>query len=282
MLSLCKKHMLPYRHYKTIILSDLHLGTNNSKAKELVRFLKRTSCDTLILNGDIIDGWGLKKSGKWKKKDTRIFRRMIKMSEKFSTRIIYIRGNHDDFLDAIVPLHIGNFSIYKDYIYESFDKRYYVTHGDVFDRITTNMKWMARLGDVAYTMLLWLNKKYNTRRLKKGLPYHSLSQSIKHRVKRAVSYISSFKQELVALARRKNCDGVICGHIHQPAIEKEQNILYLNSGDWVETMSALVEHTDGRWEILYYQDLIKEEQPATPVHNEPLPGLLPCFAPHPG
>lgn len=275
MLLLCKKHMLPPRHYKTIVLSDLHLGTSNSKAKELVRFLKRASCETLILNGDIIDGWGLKKSGKWKKKDTRIFRRLIKMSEQFNTRIIYIRGNHDDFLDAIVPLQIGNLSIHKDYIYESFNKRYYITHGDVFDRITTNMKWMARLGDVAYTTLLWINKHYNARRLKKGLPYYSLSQSIKHRVKQAVSYISSFQDELVALALRKHCDGVICGHIHQPAMEKKQSILYLNSGDWVETMSALVEHTDGRWDIIYYEDLVREEQAIEYAGNKPTPELAP-------
>lgn len=274
MLHLYKKRMLPHRHYKTIILSDLHLGTSNSKAKELVRFLKGASCKTLILNGDIIDGWGLKKSGKWKKKDTRIFRRLIKMSEKFDTQIIYIRGNHDDFLDAIVPLQIGNLSIHKDYVYESFNKRYYVTHGDVFDHITTHMKWVARLGDIAYTTLLLINKHYNARRIKRGLPYYSLSQSIKNRVKQAVSYISSFQDELVALARRKHCDGVICGHIHQPAMEKKQDILYLNSGDWVETMSALVEHTDGRWEIVYYEDLVREERAMEHPGTLPAPTKL--------
>jgi UDP-2,3-diacylglucosamine pyrophosphatase LpxH len=247
-------------NYKTIIVSDVHLGTSSSKAKELVRFLKKCKCEKIILNGDIIDGWRLKKSGKWKKKHTRFFKTIIKMIEKFNTEVIYIRGNHDDFLDNIMPFSIGNLSIQRDYIYESNGKKYYVTHGDVFDKITTKMAWLAKLGDLGYTFLLWLNKKYNNQRLKKGLPYYSLSQSIKHRVKSAVSYISCFEDNLIEIARKKECDGIICGHIHQPDIRLDRGIYYLNSGDWVETMSALVEHHNGIWEIVYYEDFIKEEE----------------------
>ena len=239
-----------------------------SKAKELVRFLKVNTCDTLILNGDIIDGWRLKKSGRWKKRDTRFFRILIKMIEKYNTKVIYIRGNHDDFLDSITPFEIGNLSIRKDYIYESFNKRYYVTHGDIFDRITTHMKWVAMLGDIGYSLLLWLNKQYNNKRIRKGLPYHSVSQAIKHRVKRAVNYISSFQEELIRIAKKKHCEGVICGHIHQPAIRKEQDVLYLNSGDWVESMSALAEHYDGKWEILYYEDFLVRERSPLPLSSE--------------
>jgi UDP-2,3-diacylglucosamine pyrophosphatase LpxH len=260
--------MSPANHYKTLVLSDLHLGTNMSKAKELVRFLKVNTCDTLILNGDIIDGWRLKKSGRWKKRDTRFFRILIKMIEKYNTKVIYIRGNHDDFLDSITPFEIGNLSIRKDYIYESFNKRYYVTHGDIFDRITTHMKWVAMLGDIGYSLLLWLNKQYNNKRIRKGMPYHSISQAIKHRVKRAVNYISSFQEELIRIAKKKHCGGVICGHIHQPAIRKEQDVLYLNSGDWVESMSALAEHYDGKWEILYYEDLLARERSPLPLSPE--------------
>ncbi|HAN17047.1 MAG: UDP-2,3-diacylglucosamine hydrolase [Bacteroidetes bacterium GWC2_33_15] len=258
--------MLKQNHYKTIIISDVHLGTNTSKAKELVRFLKTNTCDKLILNGDIIDGWRLKKSGKWKKKHTRFFKVLVKMMGEFNTEVIYIRGNHDDFLDNMMPFTIGNLSIRKDYIHKSFGKNYYVVHGDIFDNITTNLRWLAKLGDIGYTFLLWMNKVYNNRRVKRGLPYYSLSQEIKQRVKTAVSYISSFEQELVNLAKQKNCQGVICGHIHHPDIREYGNITYYNSGDWIESLTALVEHYNGNWEILYYNNLIKEE--ITPLSNQ--------------
>ncbi len=251
--------MLKNVHYKTIVLSDIQLGTKNSKAKEVVRFLKTSTCETLILNGDIIDGWQLRKSGKWKKKHTRFFRTVLKMMEKHNTRIIYLRGNHDDFLDNILPFIFGDISIVKDFIYTSQGKNYYVIHGDIFDAITTNLRWVAKLGDIGYTFLLWLNKLYNNRRIKRGLPYYSLSQAIKLKVKGAVSYISDYENELVNIARTKNCQGVICGHIHHPAITMYDDIIYMNSGDWVESLTALVEDYKGNWKIIYYTDLIKEE-----------------------
>ncbi|HRW62934.1 MAG TPA: UDP-2,3-diacylglucosamine diphosphatase [Bacteroidales bacterium] len=260
--------MLKPNHFKTIVISDVHLGTKASKAKELVRFLKSNSCDKLILNGDIIDGWRLKKNGKWKKKHTRFFKALIKMMNKFNTEVIYIRGNHDDFLDNMMPLTIGNLSIRKDYIHRSNGKNFYVVHGDVFDTVTTNLKWLAKLGDIGYTFLLWVNKIYNNKRIKKGLPYYSLSQEIKQRVKSAVSYISSFEKELVQLAKSRNCQGVICGHIHHPDITQYGDISYMNSGDWVESLTALVEDFDGRWEILYYNKLTQEEIPPQPIEAE--------------
>ncbi len=258
--------MLQRNHYKTIVISDVHLGTKASKAKELVRFLKSNSCEKLILNGDIIDGWRLKKSGKWKKKHSRFFKTIIKMIDKFNTEIIYIRGNHDDFLDNVMPFSIGNLSIRKDYVHESHGKSYYVVHGDIFDSITTHLKWLAKLGDIGYTFLLWLNKVYNNRRIKRGLPYYSLSQDIKQRVKSAVSYISNFEQELTQIARKKNCDGIICGHIHHPDIQNYNGIAYLNSGDWVESLTALTEDHEGNWEIVYYKDLVRMEEPSV-VHE---------------
>ena len=230
---------------KTIVISDVHLGTKGSKAKELVRFLKKYKCQNLILNGDIIDGWQLRKSGKWKRKHTRFFNRILKMIEEDGTRVTYIRGNHDDFLDQILPFKMGNLNIQQDMIYESFGKRYYIVHGDVFDSITSQFKWIAKLGDIGYTFLLWLNRQYNYRRLKKGLPYYSLSQSIKGKVKQAVKYIDDFESQLSSMAKYKSCDGVICGHIHQPALKEIDKIQYLNSGDWVESMTALVEDLNG-------------------------------------
>jgi UDP-2,3-diacylglucosamine pyrophosphatase LpxH len=238
-------------YYKTIVLSDIHLGTSGSKAREVVQFLKQSRCETLILNGDIIDGWQLKKYGVWKKKHTRFFKRILKMIEEDQTEVVYLRGNHDDFLDQVMPLRLGKISIQRELIYESFGKRYLVLHGDIFDSITTNLRWIAKLGDVGYTFLLWVNRQYNTYRTRKGLPYYSLSQQVKAKVKSAVSYIDDFEKQLAEIAKSRNCEGVICGHIHQAAIKTIGNIQYMNSGDWVETMSALVEDKNGEWNLCY-------------------------------
>lgn len=241
-------------HHKTIILSDIHLGTSGCKAKEIVHFLKKNTCDKLILNGDIIDGWQLQKSGSWKKNHTKFFKRILQMIEHHNTEVIYLRGNHDDFLDNIMPLKLGKISIQREYLYHSLDKCFYIVHGDVFDSVTTNLKWVAKLGDVGYTFLLWANQRYNEYRAKKGLGYYSLSQKIKAKVKSAVSYIDDFEEQLVSLAKLKKCDGIICGHIHQPAIKEIGGIMYMNSGDWVESLSALVENYEGKWELVYHTD----------------------------
>jgi UDP-2,3-diacylglucosamine pyrophosphatase LpxH len=246
-------------HYKTIVLSDLHLGIKNSRVKEVVEFLKHHTCDTLILNGDIIDGWQLKKSGSWKNKHTRFFKLIMKFLAKYDTKVIYLRGNHDDFLDEILPFSLGNFSIKRDHILHSAGKKYYVVHGDIFDTVTTKLKWLAQLGDVGYTFLLWLNRHYNNYRTKKGMPYYSLSQLVKQKVKQAVSFISDFEEQLAEVAKAKRCHGVICGHIHQPANKMIGEIHYLNSGDWVETLSALVEDEQGEWSVVYYSEWVNKE-----------------------
>jgi len=246
-------------HYKTIILSDLHLGISNSRVKEVVEFLQKHTCDTLILNGDIIDGWQLRKSGEWKKRHTRFFRILMKYLYKYNTKIIYLRGNHDDFLDEILPFSFGPFVIKRTHILQSGDKKYYVIHGDIFDTVTTKLKWLSKLGDTGYTFLLWLNRHYNHYRAKKGLPYYSLSQVVKAKVKSAVSFISDFEEQLSEVARANGCDGIICGHIHQAANKEINGIHYLNSGDWVETMSALTESEDGEWKIVYYSEWIKSQ-----------------------
>jgi len=252
--------MLKSNHYKTIVISDIHLGTKNSKAKEVVRFLKPNTCEKLILNGDIIDGWQLQKGSKWRKKHTRFFRVILKMLDKSEIDIIYVRGNHDDFLDNLLPLEFNRLSLVNEHYHYSGGKKYFVIHGDIFDTITTNLRWLAKLGDIGYTFLLWVNKIYNNRRIKKGLPYFSLSQYVKQKVKSAVSYISDFEKELVDLAKSKNCSGVICGHIHHPAITQYGDLVYMNSGDWVESLSALVEDFNGNWKIIYYSDLLIEEE----------------------
>ena len=242
-------------NYKTIIVSDVHLGTKGSKSKEIARFLKQFHCENLILNGDIIDGWQLKKSGSWKRKHTRFFNRVLKMMESQSTNVYYLRGNHDDFLDQILPLQIGRLQILADMTYESNGKTYFITHGDVFDSITTNLRWIAYLGDVGYTFLLWLNRVVNYYRYKKGLPYFSLSQFVKGKVKQAVSYVDDYETELAKMAKAKGCDGIICGHIHKAENRMIDGVHYLNSGDWVETMSALAEDHEGNWELIYFNQI---------------------------
>lgn len=265
------------QHFRTIVLSDIHLGIRNSHVREAVRFLKEHSCDTLILNGDIIDGWQLRKSGKWKKRHTSFFRLLMKWLSGTDTKVIYLRGNHDDFLDEVLPMQLGNFTLDRTYIHESFGKRYFVVHGDIFDSVTTKLKWIAKLGDSGYTFLLWMNRHYNRFRRRRGLPYYSLSQIVKHKVKKAVSFMSDYESELCAVASAERCDGVICGHIHQPANKYINGIHYLNSGDWVETLSALVETNDGEWKILYYADWESARSPlfhAEDHDSDPLDALL--------
>jgi UDP-2,3-diacylglucosamine pyrophosphatase LpxH len=241
------------KQYKTVIMSDVHLGSEGSKAREATLFLKSVSCETLILNGDIIDGWQLKKGSSWKKKHTAFFRIILKMIETQNTNVVYLRGNHDDFLDQIIPFSLGkSFSIQRDYILKSGKKNFLIIHGDIFDSITSQMKWLAYLGDVGYTFLLTINKLYNQYRAWRGLDYYSFSQRIKQRVKLAVNYISDFEEKLAELAKANHCEGIICGHIHKPDIRQIGDITYMNSGDWVESLSALVEDQKGNWELLYF------------------------------
>jgi UDP-2,3-diacylglucosamine pyrophosphatase LpxH len=253
----------------------LHLGTKGSKAKEVVSFFKQNYCETLILNGDIIDGWQLKKQGAWKKKHSAFFRQVLKAIDEYDTKVHYLRGNHDDFLDQILPFQIGkNFSIQRDMILKSGKKQFFVTHGDVFDSITSNMKWLAYLGDIGYTFLLTLNKFYNQYRNFRGLPYYSLSQVIKSKVKAAVSYVSDFEEKLTELAVAEKCDGVICGHIHQPAIRQIGELTYMNSGDWVESMTALVEDFKGNWKIIYHTDVLETENEETEEYEDSIQNFL--------
>ncbi len=237
------------KRYKTVVMSDIHLGSKWSKTKEATRFLKKNSCETLILCGDIIDGWAIMrgKQIKWKKKHTNFIKVLLDISH--TTNIIYVRGNHDDFLDRLTPVNFLNIKVVNDYIYESFGKRYYVLHGDIFDSVTTNISWLAKVGDVGYSFLLWVNRIYNRRRIRKGLGYYSIARQVKSKVKASLSYIDDFEEHLSSIAKTKECTGVICGHIHHPEKKNIGGVLYLNSGDWIESLSALTQDWDGRWSI---------------------------------
>lgn len=234
--------------HKTIVMSDVHLGSKWSKTREATRFLMSNSCETLILCGDIIDGWAILrgKKAKWKRRHTNFIKTLLDISHR--TRIVYVRGNHDDFLDRIVPVNFLGISIVRDWVYESFGRRYFVLHGDVFDRVASSMSWLAMVGDVGYSLLLWANRIYNRRRVKRGLPYYSFAGKIKQKVKSSV-YVNDFERHVVDMARSKECDGVICGHVHRPEMRDMGGVAYLNAGDWIESLSALVEDWQGNWSI---------------------------------
>lgn len=247
--------------YKTVVLSDIHVGTRFSKISQVSDFLASLDCDRLIFNGDTIDGWQLKKNNYqyWGAEQARFFRVILKMMEKQGTQVTFLRGNHDDFLDRIIPMNMGTLNILKDTVIESGGKKYFVTHGDVFDSITSEMKWLAKLGDIVYNILLKINILYNRWQSFRGKPYYSFSQAIKDKVKKAVSNASDFEDMLTDMARTKGYDGIICGHIHRPEDRMINGIHYLNSGDWVETLSGLVEDYDGKWKIVYYKDIFPTE-----------------------
>ena len=246
------------RIYKTIFISDLHLGTENSKVKEVMHFLRNTRCERLVLNGDIIDGWQLKRGSLWTSEHTKFLRFVLKRIEKKTLDVIYLRGNHDDILGRFLPMQFGSLSIVEDFVHESKSGRYLVLHGDVFDTITKNFVFLAHLGDWGYKFLMSLNRWYNKYRAWRGKEYYSLSKAIKAKVKAAVNFVSSFEEKITKLAQAKECTGVICGHIHTPDNKKIGGLHYLNSGDWVESLSAIVEHSNGRMQLVYFRDFVSD------------------------
>ena len=225
--------------YQAVIVSDLHLGTADSKAEEFIEFIESHPTDLLILNGDIVDGWALNRGTKWKKQHTKVISKLLQLSNK--TRIIWIRGNHDEFIQEFIGTHLGAIEIREDYkldINNSMES-YYIFHGDVIDVFITKYKWLSKIGAVGYDFALWLNRVYNTYRKWRKLPYISISQKIKESVKVATNYVNDFEVTALSMATKKGCDGVMCGHIHQPEDRMINGKRYLNSGDWIENMSAI-------------------------------------------
>ena len=230
--------------HQAIIVSDLHLGTKDSKAEEFIEFIETHPTDLLILNGDIVDGWALNRGTKWKKQHTKVISKLLQLSNK--TRIIWIRGNHDEFIQEFIGTHLGAIEIREDYklVINNTMESYYIFHGDVIDIFITKYKWLSKIGAIGYDFALWLNRVYNTYRRWRKLPYQSISQKIKGGVKAATNYINDFETTALSMASKKGCHGVICGHIHQPEDRMIDGKRYLNSGDWIENMSAIcIEYT---------------------------------------
>jgi UDP-2,3-diacylglucosamine pyrophosphatase LpxH len=224
--------------YKTIIVSDIHLGTKDSQAKEFIKFLDEHPTEQLILNGDIVDGWALQRGSKWKKQHTKVILKLLELSKK--TDIIWIRGNHDDFLSDFFMIKMSNITLCEDYMIGIKRKKYLIFHGDILDVFSSTWKWIAKIGSVGYDIALTLNTWYNKYRLWRGLPYYSISKHIKDKVKSAVSFILDFEENAAKIAKQRKCSGVIIGHIHTAEDRMIGDIHYLNSGDWVESKTAIL------------------------------------------
>lgn len=241
------------KKYRTIAISDIHLGTKDCKADQLNDFLKHNTCETLFLVGDIIDGWKAQQNKlRWKQSHTNVIRKILSHAKK-ETQVIYVVGNHDEFLRPLIPyeLSLGTIDIVNQAEYYGLDgNRYLVVHGDLFDGISKLAPWLNFLGDRAYEFVLSLNSKFNWIRHKFGFGYWSLSSFLKGRVKKAVDFIFQFEKNITTYCKKRGFNGVITGHIHHAEIKNIDGIIYMNDGDWVESMTALVEHWNGQWEII--------------------------------
>jgi UDP-2,3-diacylglucosamine pyrophosphatase LpxH len=228
-------------------MSDLHLGARQSQTEKILKFLKENKSEKIILNGDIVDGWALKNKGKWNDDCTKIFRKFMKRSEK-GCEVIYIRGNHDDFLKPFIPFTMNNIQIVRKYVHTGIDGRtYYCFHGDVLDFVIMEVRWLAVLGGWSYDFVIRLNTIYNKIRKTFNLPYHSLANTIKQSVKSAINFVSDFEKNAKDLTKQKGYDVAVCGHIHQPKLEAD----YMNSGDFCENSTCLVEDFEGNWKIIF-------------------------------
>ncbi len=235
---------------RSAFISDLHLGTRGCQAEFLLEFIRELDCETLYLVGDIVDGWKLRSGWFWPQSHNDVVQKILRLARK-GVRVIYIPGNHDERVRDFCGAHFGGVVVARDAIHDAADgRRYLVTHGDEFDGVVQNAKWLALLGDWSYRALLALNTHFNRTRRLFGLSYWSLSAFLKHRVKDAVAFIDQFETAMADEARRRGVQGVICGHIHKAEMRAMDGVLYLNDGDWVESCTAIVERFDGTMEII--------------------------------
>lgn len=247
--------------YRTIWISDVHLGSPGCQANLLAKFLKEHESEQLYLVGDIIDGWRLKSKFFWPQEHSNVVRRILTRAKR-GTDVIYVTGNHDDFLRRFVDfnLQLGNIKVVNEAIHETADgRRLMVVHGDMFDVVTRYHHWVAIAGDNAYTALIKLNTVYNFARRRLGKPYWSLSDYAKKKVKAAVNFISDFEDSVAYECRNRGLDGAVCGHIHNAEIRDIDGVQYYNCGDWVESCTALVEKHDGTIELINWAEQLFQQ-----------------------
>ncbi|OKL45606.1 UDP-2,3-diacylglucosamine diphosphatase [Pseudovibrio exalbescens] len=257
------------KKFRSLFLSDVHLGTRGCQADLLLDFLKYHEADNIYLVGDIVDGWRLRRSWYWPQFHNDVVQKLLRKGRK-GARIVYIPGNHDEFLRDFFGTHFGGVEVVDEIIHEAANgKKYLVIHGDQFDVVVRHAKWLAFFGDWAYVTALNLNTALNYARRKLGLTYWSLSAWAKLKVKNAVNFIGSFEEALVSEAERQGVDGVICGHIHHAAEHSKFGLHYINTGDWVESCTAVAENHDGTFEVIRWAEQVsKEEAQAETVAGE--------------
>jgi UDP-2,3-diacylglucosamine pyrophosphatase LpxH len=238
------------KQYKSVFISDVHLGARMSQADTLLEFLKTFECENLFLVGDIVDGWALSKSFYWPQKHNDVIQKILRRARK-GENIIYLPGNHDEFLRSFGEHDFGNIRLVDNYVYTGINgKKYLVIHGDQFDAVIKKMKWLALLGSWMYDFMIRINVLVSSIRKILNLPYWSLSAWAKYKVKSAVNFIGDFETNLTDYAKAKEADGIICGHIHHANMRDINGMHYINCGDWVESLTAVVEHMDGTWELI--------------------------------
>lgn len=261
------------KKYRTLFVSDLHLGLGASQADQFLEFFKTVQAEKIYLVGDIIDFWRIKKRPQWGQSHNDVIQKLLRSVRK-GTEMVYIPGNHDEMLRAYCGMQIGGIELKRRDIHETADgRRFLIIHGDEFDIVVRHAKWLAHLGDGAYALALWLNTHFNWVRRKAGLEYWSLSAYLKQRVKQAVKFIGEFEQALSSEAEKRKVDGVICGHIHQVALKQIGDVLYINTGDWVESCTAVGETMEGTFEVIHW----KKGKPVIELETEKK--LVPSTAP---
>ena len=248
-------HQEQTKHVKALFISDVHLGMKNIRVEQLLDFMRVYDAETIYLVGDIIDGWRLQKTWRWPSTYNLLLQKLLRKARK-GARIVYLPGNHDEFLRGYLGTHFGDIEIVDRAIHHAADgKRYLVIHGDQFDVVVRHAKWLAHLGDWAYNAALRVNIGVNYVRRKLGFGYWSLSAWAKNKVKNAVSFIGRYEEALAHEAKQTGVDGVICGHIHHADIHDHYGTRYINTGDWVESCTAIVEHHDGNFELIRWTEM---------------------------
>lgn len=256
-----------HRHFRTLFLSDVHLGTRGCQAHLLLDFLRYHDAETVYLVGDIVDGWRLKRNWYWPQEHNDVVQKLLRKGRR-GARIIYVPGNHDEFLRDYVGTHFGGVEVHDEIVHETAaGEKYLVIHGDRFDIVVRHAKWLALFGDWAYMAALNVNTVLNMLRRRLGFSYWSLSAWAKMKVKNAVNFIGAFEDALANEAQRRHLDGVICGHIHHAKLQQGQAMTYINTGDWVESCTAAVEHQDGTFEIIQWSSLARQRPGAEPDYG---------------
>ncbi len=252
------KNSAPILKYKSIFISDLHLGTKGCQANKILEFFKNSRSENLFLVGDIVDVWAMQKKFYWPQEHNDVIQKILRKA-RHGTKVFYIMGNHDEMFRKFIPMNFGDIHLINRVVHETnLGKKYLVVHGDAWDGVMKHAKWLSKLGSIAYELLLKLNNIINFFRKLRGKEYWSLAKFLKYKVKNAVKYIGEYEKTVSDYAKRKKYDGIICGHIHHAEDQNFDGVNYLNCGDWVESCTALAENYDGSFEILYW-DKIRDQ-----------------------